>query len=60
LTVNDSRLAADRRDQRGDEVLDDRVDDRAERGADDHRDGEVDDVAAQDEVAELLEHAREG
>ena len=32
------------------------VDDRSERGADDHRDGEVDDVAAQDELAELLQH----
>ena len=30
---------------------------RAERGADDDGDGQVDDVAAQDELAELLDHA---
>ena len=38
--------------------VDERLHDRAERRADDDGDGEVDDVAAQDELAELLEHGR--
>ena len=37
------------------QVLDEGVDHGRERRADDHGDGEVDDVAAQDELAELLE-----
>src|SRR4051794_4507065 len=53
-------LADDRGDERRDEVLDERVDDRRERGADDHRDRQVDEVAAQDEGAELLEDAGHG
>ena len=54
--VAEVRLAADGGDQRRDDVLDERVDDGRERGADDDRDGEVDEVPAQDEAAEFLEH----
>ena len=35
-----------------------RADQRDERGADDHRDRQLDDVAAQDEVLEALDHVR--
>ena len=53
-----SGLPADRRDQRRDERCDERGDERAERGADDDGDRELDDVAAQHEVAEFLEHGQ--
>src|SRR5205085_10045533 len=43
-------------DQRLDDDLREGRHDRGERGADDHGDGEVDDVATQDEVLEALEH----
>ena len=49
------RLTADGRDERGDDVLDKRVDDLGERGADDNRDRQVEDVAAQDERLELID-----
>src|SRR3954468_15588505 len=52
----DVRLAEDRGDQRVDQVLHQRGDDRAERGADDDRDREVEDVPAHDEFLEALEH----
>ena len=58
LQAAEVRLAADRRDQRRDESVDERRHDRAERGADDDGDGEVDDVAAQDELAKLFQHRR--
>src|SRR4051794_7317880 len=48
--------AADRADQRLDEAGGERRDDGRERRADDHRYGEVDDVAAHQEVLETLEH----
>ena len=52
------RRAADRADDAADEVGRERVDHRAERRPDDDRDGQVDDVAAHDEVPESLEHGR--
>jgi SAM-dependent methyltransferase len=52
------RGPADDADQAADEVLGERVDHRAERRPDHHRDREVDDVAAQEEVLEALDHAR--
>ena len=52
-----SGLPADRRDQRREDVGDERGDERSERGADDDGDGQIDHVAAQDEVAELAHDA---
>jgi len=50
--------AADQRADAGhDHVLDQRRDDLAERGADDHADGEIDDVALDREVAEFFQQA---
>jgi len=37
-------------------VLDQRIDDLAEGGADDHADGEIEDVAAHREVTKVLQH----
>ena len=54
--VAEVRRAADRADDAADEVGRERRHDGAERRADDDRDGEVDDVAAHEEVAEALEH----
>ena len=49
-------LADDHRHDRHDEIVNERVDDRRERDAHDERDGELDDVAAKQEVPELPEH----
>ena len=54
--VAEVRRAADRADEAADEVGRERRDDGAERGADDDGDGQVDDVPAQEEVTEALEH----
>ena len=43
-------------DDRGDDVFHQCGHDRPERGADDHADGEVDDVATEYERLEVLEH----
>jgi hypothetical protein len=48
-------LADDRRDDRGDQVGDERIDQCDEGDADDERDGQLDDVAAEEELSELLE-----
>ena len=53
----EARLADDQRDQRRDDAVHERLHHGAERGADHDGHGEVDDVAAQDELAELLDHA---
>ena len=49
-------LAGQGRDERVDDVVDQRGDDGGEGGAEDDGDREVDDVAAEDEVSESLEH----
>ena len=49
-------LADDHRDDRHDQVVDERGDHRRERDAHDERDRELDDVAAEQEVLELLDH----
>src|SRR5439155_6236354 len=49
-------VPADGGDERGDEVGDEGGNHRAERGGDHHRHGQVDDVSAQKECLELLEH----
>src|ERR1700754_5217231 len=46
-------------DERLNDALGERGDDAAERGANDHGDGEVHDVAAQDEVLETFDHVSE-
>src|SRR5205085_12476335 len=48
--------SADRTDEWREDVLHERVDDVFERGTDDDADGQVDDVAAQDERLEFLQH----
>src|SRR5581483_4731284 len=53
----EARLSDERRDQRRDQILHEGVHHRGERGADDDRDGEVDDVPARDELCEAFEHA---
>ena len=50
------RLADDHRDDRHDQIVDERGDERREREAHHQRDGELDEVAAQEKVPELLEH----
>jgi len=52
------RLAEQRTHDRGDHIGDQAVDDRLERQGDDEADGYLDDVAAGDELLELLEHQR--
>ena len=54
--VVEVRLADDHRDDRHDEVVHEGVDDCRERQAHDERDGELDDVAAEQEILELLQH----
>ena len=49
-------LPDDRADDRHDDVLHQAHDEQAERGADDHRDGQVEDVALHDELLEVVEH----
>src|SRR3954469_250941 len=48
--------AADHADDRRDQVVDERLDDRGERDAQDERDRQLDEIASQQELAELLEH----
>ena len=43
-------------DQRCQDVVDERLDHHPERGRDDEGDGQVNDVAAEQEIAKLLEH----
>src|SRR6476659_10342110 len=54
--VREVGLAHEHRDDRHDQVAHERVDQRSERETEDERDGELDEVAAHDEVAKLLEH----
>ncbi|HYI74410.1 MAG TPA: hypothetical protein VEW90_04000 [Gaiellaceae bacterium] len=49
-------LAEDHRHDRHDQIVDERGDQRGEREADDQCDGELEEVAAQEKVLELLEH----
>ena len=54
--VREVEPAGDRADDRHEQVADERLDDPPEGRADDHADREIDDVAAQGELLELLEH----
>ncbi|HEV8249670.1 MAG TPA: hypothetical protein VGQ15_06820 [Gaiellaceae bacterium] len=54
--VAEVRLAQDHRDDRHEQVPDERVDHRGEREAHDERHRELHDVAPQQKVPELLEH----
>ena len=49
--------AAERADERHDDVVDQGIDDLAESRADDHADGEIDDIALHGEFSEFLQHA---
>ena len=50
------QAAEDLADDRHDDVVGQAGDDLGERGADDHRDGEVEDIALGDECAKVLQH----
>lgn len=54
--IGEVGLTYDGGDKRSDDVFDERFSDRSESCADDDGDGEVDDVAAQDEVAKAFDH----
>src|SRR5262249_52877843 len=54
--VGKIETTGDGADDRHEDIGDQRVDDGAEGGTDDHTDGEIDDVAAQREFLEFLEH----
>ena len=53
--AGDVRLADDGGDEEGQQVLDQGTDDDVEGDADDHGDGPLDDIAANDEVPESFE-----
>ena len=54
--IGEVGLTYDGSDKRGDDVFDERFGDSCESRADDDGDSEVDDVAAQDEVAKAFDH----
>ena len=54
--VREIQTAGHRADHRHDDVADQRTHNGAERRANDHADGEIDDIAAQREFFEFLEH----